>query len=119
MQPRGASRWICLAGAVVPGTMTTLGRGPTPPEAMSGDLLVPQVLTGNVMCARANQRTNVERMSDPDANSVSSTNPESKETTMLHLLGKDPNSPAGDSPTVYYDDERDTYVLQGWKVVDP
>lgn len=36
----------------------------------------------------------------------------------LHLLGKDPNSPQGDSATVYYDDERDTYVLQGAKVLD-
>ena len=37
---------------------------------------------------------------------------------VLHVLGKDPNSPQGDSATVYYDDERDTYVLQGAKVLD-
>ncbi|MQY13768.1 hypothetical protein SRB5_39200 [Streptomyces sp. RB5] len=36
----------------------------------------------------------------------------------LHMLGKDPNSPDGKSPTVYYDDETDNYVLQGWKVTD-
>jgi hypothetical protein len=36
----------------------------------------------------------------------------------LHLLGKDPNSPNGDSAAVYHDDESDTYVLQGAKVVD-
>ena len=36
----------------------------------------------------------------------------------LHLLGKDPNSPEGKSPTVYYDDVTDTYVLQGWKITD-
>lgn len=37
---------------------------------------------------------------------------------MLHMLGKDPGSGQGNSPTVYYDDERDTYVLQGWKITD-
>ncbi|RMB85632.1 hypothetical protein [Streptomyces shenzhenensis] len=37
----------------------------------------------------------------------------------LHMLGKDPNSPDGKSPTVYYDDATDNYVLQGWKVKDP
>lgn len=36
----------------------------------------------------------------------------------LILLGKDPDSPSGDSPTVYYDEERDSYVLQGYKVLD-
>jgi hypothetical protein len=36
----------------------------------------------------------------------------------LHLLGKDPSSLQGESPTLYYDDERDTYVLQGYKVLD-
>lgn len=36
----------------------------------------------------------------------------------LRLLGKDPESPDGQSPTVYYDDERDTYLLQSWKVLD-
>jgi len=37
----------------------------------------------------------------------------------LHMLGKDPNSPDGDSPTVYYDDTTGNYILQGWKVLDP
>lgn len=37
----------------------------------------------------------------------------------LRLLGKDPESPNGDSPTLYYDEERNTYVFQGWKVTDP
>ncbi|WP_328928778.1 hypothetical protein OG429_32290 [Streptomyces sp. NBC_00190] len=36
----------------------------------------------------------------------------------LHKLGKDPESPVNNSPTVYYDDETDNYVLQGWKVLD-
>lgn len=36
----------------------------------------------------------------------------------LHLLGKDSESPDGKSPTVYYDDETDNYVVQGWKVLD-
>ncbi|MEV0473318.1 hypothetical protein [Streptomyces prunicolor] len=36
----------------------------------------------------------------------------------LHLLGKDPDSPEGKSPTVYYDDETDNYLVQGWKVLD-
>lgn len=36
----------------------------------------------------------------------------------LHMLGKDPDSPNGGSPTVFYDDERDLYVLQGVKVLD-
>jgi hypothetical protein len=36
----------------------------------------------------------------------------------LQFLGKDSESPNGHSPTVYYDDERDTYVLQGYKVED-
>jgi hypothetical protein len=37
----------------------------------------------------------------------------------LRMLGKDPNSPDGDSPTVYLDEETGNYVLQGWKVLDP
>jgi len=37
----------------------------------------------------------------------------------LHMLGKDPNSPDGKSPTLYYDDETDTYLFQSWKVMDP
>jgi hypothetical protein len=36
----------------------------------------------------------------------------------LHKLGKDPESREGGSPTVYYDDETDNYVLQGWKITD-
>lgn len=36
----------------------------------------------------------------------------------LRFLGKDPDSAQGQSPTVYYDGDRDTYVLQGWKVTD-
>jgi hypothetical protein len=36
----------------------------------------------------------------------------------LIKLGKDPESPSGGSPTVYLDDEKDTYVVQGWKVED-
>jgi hypothetical protein len=36
----------------------------------------------------------------------------------LHMLGKDPNSDNGDSPTVYYDDVTGNYLLQGWKVLD-
>ncbi|MGW2407229.1 hypothetical protein ACWCXK_22170 [Streptomyces sp. NPDC001739] len=34
------------------------------------------------------------------------------------MLGKDPESPEGKSPTVYYDDLTDNYLVQGWKVVD-
>ena len=37
----------------------------------------------------------------------------------LVFLGKDPNSGVDDSPTLYYDDERDTYLFQSWKVTDP
>ncbi|MCX4746222.1 hypothetical protein OG455_11915 [Kitasatospora sp. NBC_01287] len=36
----------------------------------------------------------------------------------LHKLGQDPNSPDGKSPTLYYDDETDNYLIQGWKVLD-
>ncbi|NEA54376.1 hypothetical protein G3I60_09470 [Streptomyces sp. SID13666] len=36
----------------------------------------------------------------------------------LHLLGKDPESKSGGSPTVYLDDETDNYLVQGWKVLD-
>lgn len=36
----------------------------------------------------------------------------------LRFLGKDPESPNGDSPTLYYDEERGTYLFQGWRVVD-
>ncbi|MEU5902131.1 MULTISPECIES: hypothetical protein [Streptomyces] len=34
----------------------------------------------------------------------------------LVMLGKDPESPSGGSPTIYLDDEKDTYLVQGWKV---
>lgn len=37
----------------------------------------------------------------------------------LRFLGKDPGSPSGGSPTLYYDDSDDTYVVQGGKVTDP
>ena len=36
----------------------------------------------------------------------------------LEFLGKDPNSPDGDSATIYRDVDRDTYLVQGLKVVD-
>ncbi|MGW7548451.1 hypothetical protein ACWGKQ_46155 [Streptomyces sp. NPDC054770] len=36
----------------------------------------------------------------------------------LVKLGQDPDSPDGKSPTIYLDDEKDTYLVQGWKVVD-
>ena len=36
----------------------------------------------------------------------------------LRFLGKDPSSPDGGSPTLYYDDQRDTYVVQGWRITD-
>lgn len=36
----------------------------------------------------------------------------------LRKLGKDPDSPSGGSPTIYMDDEKDTYLVQGWKVED-
>jgi len=34
----------------------------------------------------------------------------------LRFLGKDPQSPVNDSPTIY--DNGDTYVIQGWKITD-
>ncbi|MGW4443950.1 hypothetical protein [Streptomyces sp. NPDC004682] len=36
----------------------------------------------------------------------------------LHMLCKDPDSPNNGSPTLYYDDVADSYLLQGWKVDD-
>ncbi|MGY3341067.1 hypothetical protein ACVW0K_007260 [Streptomyces filamentosus] len=36
----------------------------------------------------------------------------------LHLLCKDPDSPNNGSPTLYYDDVADSYLLQSWKVED-
>lgn len=35
----------------------------------------------------------------------------------LRFLGKDPQSPINDSPTIY--DNGDTYVIQGWKITNP
>ncbi|WP_282703783.1 hypothetical protein [Streptomyces sp. CC219B] len=36
----------------------------------------------------------------------------------LRMLGKDPNSPDGNSPTIYVDEEADRYIVQGYNVVD-
>ncbi|MEU6433807.1 hypothetical protein ACPCDX_23885 [Streptomyces koyangensis] len=36
----------------------------------------------------------------------------------IHLLCKDPASPNNNSPTLYYDDETDTFLLQSWIVQD-
>lgn len=36
----------------------------------------------------------------------------------LRFLGKDPDSPVNDSPTVYYDEADDSYVLQGYRIAD-
>ncbi|MEW2517000.1 hypothetical protein [Actinacidiphila alni] len=36
----------------------------------------------------------------------------------LHELFRDPESPDNNSPTLYYDDETDTFLFQSWKVVD-
>ncbi|MEU8827387.1 hypothetical protein [Streptomyces sp. NPDC048636] len=36
----------------------------------------------------------------------------------LRRLGKDPESPSGGSPTVDLDEEKDNYLVQGWKVED-
>lgn len=35
----------------------------------------------------------------------------------LRFIGKDPDSPNGDSPSVW--DDGDTFVIQGWKITDP
>ncbi|MGW2491937.1 hypothetical protein ACWCV9_32590 [Streptomyces sp. NPDC001606] len=32
----------------------------------------------------------------------------------LKFVGKDPNSPNGGSPTVWFEDEKDEIVIQGW-----
>lgn len=37
----------------------------------------------------------------------------------LQFLGKDPDSPNGDSATVWEDTETSEYVLQGYVVADP
>lgn len=34
----------------------------------------------------------------------------------IRKLGKDPESKSGGSPTVYLDEEKDTYLVQGLKV---
>jgi hypothetical protein len=39
-------------------------------------------------------------------------------TVALEFLGRDPNSPDGDSATIYRDMDRGTYLVQGLKVVD-
>jgi hypothetical protein len=45
--------------------------------------------------------------------------PASEEDIMaLRKLGKDPESPSGGSPTIYLDEEKDNYLVQGWKVED-
>ncbi|MER5727800.1 hypothetical protein ABT084_05490 [Streptomyces sp. NPDC002138] len=36
----------------------------------------------------------------------------------LRMLGKDPESRDGGSPTIYLDEDRDTYLVQGFKVTD-
>lgn len=36
----------------------------------------------------------------------------------LHKLGKDPESKNGGSPTLYYDDVADAYLVQGFRVLD-
>ncbi|MEV6406518.1 hypothetical protein AB0M58_26775 [Streptomyces bobili] len=36
----------------------------------------------------------------------------------LRRLGKDLESPSGGSPTIYLDEEKDSYLVQGWKVED-
>ncbi|WP_058045788.1 hypothetical protein [Streptomyces roseifaciens] len=36
----------------------------------------------------------------------------------LRRLGKDPESKSGGSPTIYLDEKKDTYLVQGWKVDD-
>lgn len=37
----------------------------------------------------------------------------------LVFLGKDPDSPNNGSPTVYLDTDRDSYLVQGYRVEDP
>ncbi|MFI7273001.1 hypothetical protein [Streptomyces sp. NPDC049879] len=36
----------------------------------------------------------------------------------LIKLGKDPESKVEGSPTLYYDEARDTYLMQSWRVTD-
>jgi hypothetical protein len=37
----------------------------------------------------------------------------------LHFLGKDPDSPNGKCPAVWYDDADGSAIVQGWVVEDP
>ncbi|MFI0912463.1 hypothetical protein [Streptomyces abikoensis] len=37
----------------------------------------------------------------------------------LRMLGKDPESKSGGSPTIYLDEDKGTYLVQGWKVLEP
>jgi hypothetical protein len=34
----------------------------------------------------------------------------------LRFIAKDPDSPDGDSPTVWIDEETNDFVIQGWKI---
>ncbi|GAA2832075.1 hypothetical protein GCM10010441_65850 [Kitasatospora paracochleata] len=34
----------------------------------------------------------------------------------LRFIAKDPNSPDGDSPTIWVDEETSDLVIQGWKI---
>ncbi|WP_052852296.1 hypothetical protein [Streptomyces avicenniae] len=36
----------------------------------------------------------------------------------LIKLGKDPESKVGESPTLYFDEDSDTYLMQSWRVTD-
>ncbi|WP_369173508.1 hypothetical protein AB5J49_38605 [Streptomyces sp. R28] len=36
----------------------------------------------------------------------------------LRKLGRAPGSPSGGSPSIYLDEEKDSYLVQGWKVED-
>ncbi|MFI7104170.1 hypothetical protein ACIBK8_33100 [Streptomyces sp. NPDC050161] len=36
----------------------------------------------------------------------------------LRMLGKDPESKSGGSPTIYLDEAKDSYLVQGLKVAD-
>jgi len=37
----------------------------------------------------------------------------------LRFIGKDDQSPGGQSPTVWVDEESKTIVIQGWRLDDP
>jgi hypothetical protein len=68
---------------------------------------------------RANSRTTVEARSRSAQTRTQPIWTNEGGSVTLQLLGKDPDSPSGSSPTVYYDSTDDTYVLQGWKITDP